>query len=106
MLAFVWSNKTGIIIHENIKKIEIKKQGRKANSIFKYELSLITGAQLNFKNRTDIDEFKFCHVLNKGLINRDYNFFRPVRPKHQVLLDVCRFGRAGNKHSESSSFFV
>lgn len=59
MLAFVWSNKTGIIIHENIKKIEIKKQGRKTNSIFKCGLSFIAGVLLNFKNQIDIDVFKF-----------------------------------------------
>ncbi|MFA6927360.1 MAG: hypothetical protein WCQ69_10225, partial [Bacteroidales bacterium] len=41
MIAFVWCYKTGIFIHEHVKKIEIKKHGRKAKSIFKCGLSFI-----------------------------------------------------------------
>jgi hypothetical protein len=59
MIAFVWCYKTGIFIHENIKKIEIKKHGRKAKSIFKCGLSFIASVLLNSKNQTDIDVFKF-----------------------------------------------
>ena len=59
MIAFVWSYKTGIFIHENIKKIEIKKHGRKAKSIFKCGLSFIASILLNSKNQTDINVFKF-----------------------------------------------
>jgi len=38
MVAFVWAYKVGIHIHQNIKKIEIKKHGRKAKTIFKTRL--------------------------------------------------------------------
>ena len=59
MIAFVWCYKTGIFIHENIKKIEIKKHGRKAKSIFKCGLSYIANLLLNAKNQTSIDIFSF-----------------------------------------------
>jgi len=39
MIAFVWCYKIGIFIHENIKKIVIKKHVIKAKSIFKCGLS-------------------------------------------------------------------
>jgi transposase len=59
MIAFVWCYKTGIFIHEHVKKIEIKKHGRKAKSIFKCGLSFIASVLLNSKNQTDIDVFNF-----------------------------------------------
>jgi len=59
MIAFVWCYKTGIFIHENIKKIEIKKHGRKAKSIFKCGLSFVASVLLNSKNQTNIDVFSF-----------------------------------------------
>jgi hypothetical protein len=59
MIAFVWCYKTGIFIHENIKKIEIKKHGRKAKSIFKCGLSYIANVLLNSKNQNNIDLFNF-----------------------------------------------
>ena len=54
MIAFVWCYKTGIYIHENVKRIEIKKHGRKAKSIFKCGLSYIANTLLNAKNKDDI----------------------------------------------------
>lgn len=59
MIAFVWCYKIGIFIHENVKKIQIKKHGRMARSIFKYGLSFVAAILLNPKNQTDIDVFKF-----------------------------------------------
>ena len=59
MIAFVWCYKTGIFIHENIKRIEIKKHGRKAKSIFKCGLSYIANVLLNSKNQNNIDVFCF-----------------------------------------------
>jgi len=59
MIAFVWCYKTGIFIHENIKKIEIKKHGRKAKSIFKCGLSYIANVLLNAKNQSPIDVISF-----------------------------------------------
>jgi len=59
MLAFVWCYKTGIYLHETIKKIQIKKHGRRAKSIFKYGLSYIANTLLNAMNITGIDIFQF-----------------------------------------------
>ncbi len=59
MIAFVWCYKTGIFIHENIKKIEIKKHGRKAKSIFKCGLSHIANVLLNSSNQDDIEIINF-----------------------------------------------
>jgi hypothetical protein len=59
MIAFVWCYKTGIFIHENVKKIKIKKHGRKAKSIFKCGLSYIANVLLNSENKNDIDIFYF-----------------------------------------------
>ena len=59
MIAFVWCYKTGIFIHENIKKIEIKKHGRKAKSIFKCGLHFLSNVLLNAKIQTDINIVSF-----------------------------------------------
>ncbi len=59
MIAFVWCYKAGIFIHEHIKKIEIKKHGRKAKSIFKCGLSYIANVLLNAKNQSNINIFSF-----------------------------------------------
>lgn len=59
MIAFVWCYKTGIFIHENFKRIEIKKHGRKVKSIFKLGLAYIANVLLNSKNQPDVDIFNF-----------------------------------------------
>lgn len=59
MIAFVWCYKIGIFVHVNIKKIEIKKHGRKAKSIFKCGLSYVANILLNAKNKDHIDIIKF-----------------------------------------------
>jgi hypothetical protein len=59
MIAFVWCYKTGIFIHENIKKIKRKKHGRRAKSIFKCGLAYIANVLLNSKNQNNIDIFQF-----------------------------------------------
>ena len=59
MIAFIWCYKTGIFIHENVKKIKIKKHGRKAKSIFKCGLSYIASILLNSENQNNIDIFQF-----------------------------------------------
>ena len=45
-IAFTWSYKVGIYVHEHIKPIVIKKHKRKAHSFFKYGLKHITNALL------------------------------------------------------------
>ena len=81
MIAFVWCYKTGIFIHEKIKKIEIKKHGRKAKSIFKCGLSFIQSVLLNAKNQTDMNIFNFLSCtqikktkfeMKKPDINKDF----------------------------------
>lgn len=42
MIAFVWCYKIGDFIDQNIKKIEIKKHGRRAISVFKYGLDCLS----------------------------------------------------------------
>ncbi len=59
MIAFVWCYKIGIFIHENIKRIEIKKHGRKAKSIFKYGLSFVANALLSSENQNNINLISF-----------------------------------------------
>ena len=59
MIAFVWCYKTGIFLHDNVKKIKVKKHGRMAKSIFKYGLSYIASTLLNSKNQNSINIFNF-----------------------------------------------
>lgn len=59
MIAFVWCYKVGIYLHENIKKIIIKKHGRKAESIFKYGLKHVANFLLNPENRDIRELFVF-----------------------------------------------
>ncbi len=58
MIAFVWSYKIGIYLHQ-IVPIKVKKHGRKAKSIFKYGLTYLANIFLNSENQNDIDIFKF-----------------------------------------------
>ena len=59
MIAFVWSYKVGIYLHQNYKKIIVKKHGRKAISIFKYGLEYIANYLLNSKMKRKINIFQF-----------------------------------------------
>lgn len=56
-VAFVWVYRIGIDKHLNIKKIKIKKHGRRAFSFFKYGLIRIAHAILN---TIDYQEFNDC----------------------------------------------
>lgn len=56
-VAFVWVYRIGIDKHMNIKKIKIKKHGRRAYSFFKYGLIRIAHAILN---SLDSREFEKC----------------------------------------------
>ena len=59
MIAFVWCYKVGIHLHQNYKKIVIKKHGRKAISIFKYGLSYIANCLLNRKIKMEFNIYQF-----------------------------------------------
>jgi len=62
MVAFVWCYKIGIYLHENIRPIEIKKHGRKAESIFKYGLKQVANYLLNpsYHDVSELFEFLSC----------------------------------------------
>ena len=59
LVAFTWVYKVGIYVHLNIKKIKIKKHGRKEKSFFKHGLTMIAQVLLNSKNLIEIDIFFF-----------------------------------------------
>ena len=63
IVAFTWAYKVGVYLHCHVKPIKLKKHGNKAKSIFKHGLSFIASVLLNAYYQTDIDIFKFCHVL-------------------------------------------
>jgi Transposase DDE domain len=62
MIAFVWCYKVGIHLNEKIKPIEIKKHGRKAESIFKYGLKQVANYLLNpeYHNISELFQFLSC----------------------------------------------
>jgi hypothetical protein len=62
-VAFAWAYVVGVFANENVKPIRMLKHGKRAKSLFKYGLELITTALLNPMDRAEIDVFKFCHVL-------------------------------------------
>ena len=59
MIAFVWAYKICISIHSNIKKIIVKKHGRKAKTIFKTGLDYLTNYFLNTNFQTDINSYDY-----------------------------------------------
>ena len=42
MIDFVWVYNVGDYVHRNLKEIKIKKHGKKANSIFRYGLDIVS----------------------------------------------------------------
>ncbi len=58
MIAFVWSYKVGIYLHQ-LNPIQIKKHGRKAKSIFKCGLYFLANTLLNPQCQNNIDVFRF-----------------------------------------------
>lgn len=59
MIAFVWYYKLGDYIDEYVKKISIKKHGRRAVSVFKCGLDYLSKVLLNGFNRIDYSVFSF-----------------------------------------------
>jgi len=59
MVAFAWAYVVGVFANEYIKPIRILKNGRKAKSLFKYGLNIITNVLINYRNTMNIDVFKF-----------------------------------------------
>lgn len=46
-IAFIWAYNTGIYLHEQVKKIPLKKHGRRAQSFFSYGLNYLSQALIN-----------------------------------------------------------
>ena len=61
-IAFVWAHKTGEWLCKNVKEIKIKKHGRRAVSIFRYGLDVLTQACLDLRS-CDIQFSQWCKML-------------------------------------------
>jgi transposase len=59
MIAFAWCYNVGEYVHRNIKKITIKKHGRKEKSIFRYGLDIISEFLYESANQYNINVFQF-----------------------------------------------
>lgn len=59
MIAFVWCYKIGDFIDENIEKIQIKKHGRRAVSVFKYGLDYLSKFLITSFNLLEINIYSF-----------------------------------------------
>ena len=59
MIAFVWCYKIGDYIDGKIKKIKIKKHGRRSVSVFKYGLDYLSKFLLSGFNLLEIKIFQF-----------------------------------------------
>jgi hypothetical protein len=59
MVAFAWAYVVGIFANEYIKPIRILKHGKRAKSLFKYGLEIITSILLNPLTSNNFDIFKF-----------------------------------------------
>jgi len=59
MIAFVWCYRIGDFIDENIRKIKIKKHGRRSVSVFKYGLDYLSKVLFKGHNKLDINIFQF-----------------------------------------------
>lgn len=59
MIAFTWCYKIGDYIDENIKKIKIKKHGRRAITVFKYGLDYLSKFLNTGFNKLEINLFEF-----------------------------------------------
>jgi hypothetical protein len=59
MIAFIWCYKIGDYLDEKIRKIKIKKHGRRAVSVFKYGLDYLSKSLLTGFNRLEYSLFSF-----------------------------------------------
>lgn len=59
MIAFLWCYKIGDYLDENIRKIKIKKHGRRAVSVFKYGLDYLSKFLLTEFNSLEYSLFSF-----------------------------------------------
>lgn len=59
MVAFVWCYKIGDFLDQHIKKITIKKHGRRAISVFKYGLDFVSKSLFTGYNNLEYSLFQF-----------------------------------------------
>ena len=59
MIAFVWVYNVGNFVHQKIREIKVKKHGRKAKSIFRYGLDIVSEFLYKSINQYDINVFLF-----------------------------------------------
>ena len=59
MLAFAWAYVVGVFANQHIKPIRILKNGKRAKSLLKYGLQMITTVLSNQRAIIDVDVFKF-----------------------------------------------
>ena len=59
MIAFVWVYNVGNFAHQKIREIKLKKHGRKAKSIFRYGLDIVSEFLYKSINQYDINVFLF-----------------------------------------------
>ena len=59
MIAFVWVYNVGDYVHRNIKEIKLKKHGKKAKSIFRYGLDIVSESLYESINQFSINIFQF-----------------------------------------------
>ena len=59
MIAFVWVYNVCNFVCQKIREIKLKKHGRKAKSIFRYGLDIVSGFLYKSINQYDINVFLF-----------------------------------------------
>ena len=64
MMAFVWCYSIGEFVNQNLKPIRILKHGRRAKSIFRYGLDIVTEYLTKGRNNYDIPIFKLLSPDN------------------------------------------
>lgn len=64
MMAFVWCYNIEEFVNQNLKSIRILKHGRKAKSIFRYGLDIVTEFLTRGRNDYDVPIFSFLSTDN------------------------------------------
>lgn len=64
MIAFVWCYDVGEYVHRNIREITVKTHGRKAKSIFRYGLDIVTEFLIRDRNDYNIPIPAFLSISN------------------------------------------
>ena len=67
MIAFVWCYNIGELVRLKYNPIRILKHGRKAKSIFRYGLDIVTEFLLRGRNEYKIPIFDFSAIVNQIL---------------------------------------